>query len=89
MQSISALELRQSLSKVMARLKRTGKPILLRRGKEPVAVIISLEDFRERFSEQQAEAERRQLLIEMDALARVSKQKASGVEVLRELRDDQ
>ena len=84
--SANALELRQSLGRVIARLRRTKEPILLKKGKEPVAVIICLEDYQERFAEKDAAERRLSLLAQMDAMARPSVDGSAGVEILRELR---
>lgn len=86
MKRVNALALRQSLGKVVAALERDGRPILLERGRRPVAVLISLKDFEERFVEQAASAARERLLEEMDALARRSTDPTPAVEILRELR---
>lgn len=86
MKRINALQLRQSLSRVMAALEKGGGPILVERGRRPVGVLISLRDFEERFVEKSASEARRKLLEEMDALARRSADEASGVEILRGLR---
>lgn len=86
MKRVNALQLRQSLGKVVASLERTGEPILLEKGRRPVAVMISLRDFQERFVEKAAAEARDQVLAEMDALATESIDKTPAGEVLRELR---
>ena len=40
MKSVNAVQLRQSLGKVVARLQKDGEPILLQKGHRPVAVLI-------------------------------------------------
>lgn len=87
MKSVSALALRQSLGRVVASLEKNGPPVLLRKGRKPVAVLISLRDFSERFVELDAAQAREQLLKEMDALIRPGRTKAKAMEVLRALRD--
>ena len=86
MKRVNALELRQSLGKVVAALERTGEPVILEKGRRPVAALISLRDFQERFVEKAAAEERARLLAEMDRLARPSKDRTPSVEILRELR---
>jgi PHD/YefM family antitoxin component YafN of YafNO toxin-antitoxin module len=86
MKKVNALELRQSLGKVVAGLDRTGEPILLEKGRKPVAVLISLRDFRERFAEKQAAEERAAVIAAIDRLARKSSDPTAAVDVLRELR---
>lgn len=86
MKRVNALELRQSLGKVVAALQRTGEPILVEKGRKPVAVLISLEDFHERFVEKAAAEARERVLADIDALARESVDPTPAVEILRELR---
>lgn len=86
MKRVNALELRQSLGKVVSALERNGEPVILEKGRRPVAVLISLKDFRERFVEKAATEERNRLFERMDALARRSADPTPAVEILRELR---
>jgi hypothetical protein len=65
MKEINAVQLRQSLGRLAATLKRTGEPILLKVGREAVGVIITVKDFRERFVLGQAAAERVRLVEEI------------------------
>ncbi|MFA5787434.1 MAG: type II toxin-antitoxin system Phd/YefM family antitoxin [Actinomycetota bacterium] len=86
MRRLSALQLRQSLGKAIEALQRDGEPILLERGRKPVAVLISLRDFQERFAEKAAAEARDRVLQEMDALATSSVDATPVIDVLRELR---
>jgi len=86
MKSVTALQLRQSLGKVVATLQRTGEPIILEKGRKPVAALISLRDFQERFVEKAAVEARQRILAEMDELATRSVDKTPAVDVLRALR---
>jgi prevent-host-death family protein len=86
MKKVTALALRQSLGKVVAALQRTGEPVLLQKGRRPVAVLISLRDFQERFVEKAAAEAREAILADMDALARPSADPTSARDVLRDLR---
>lgn len=86
MRSVTALELRQSLSRVVSMLEEGGEPVILCRGRRPVAALVSLRDFRERFVEQDAAREREHLLQAMDELARLSADPTPSVEILRSLR---
>jgi PHD/YefM family antitoxin component YafN of YafNO toxin-antitoxin module len=88
MKKVNALELRQSLGKVLTALEKHGEPILLERGRKPVGVIVSLKDFQQRFVEKSASAARQKILDAIDELATTSKERKSTVEVLRELRED-
>ena len=49
MDSVSARELRQSLGRVLDQLESGAGPVIVRRGRRPAAVLVSLEDYRERF----------------------------------------
>lgn len=86
MKKVNALELRQSLGKVVEAIQRTGEPILLEKRRRPVAVLISLRDFEERFVEKAAAEARERVLQDMDRLATTSVDRTPAVEVLRELR---
>jgi PHD/YefM family antitoxin component YafN of YafNO toxin-antitoxin module len=86
MEHVNAVDLRQSVRRIVERLERSGEPIILERGGKPVAAIISLKDFQERFAERAALEERDRILEEMDRLARPSADRTPAVQVLRELR---
>lgn len=60
--------------------------MLLQRGRRPVAVLISLRDFQERFVEKAAAEARDAVLAEIDALARPSADSTPSADVLRDLR---
>lgn len=49
MKEVNAVELRQSVSKVARALERGGGPILLRVGRKPVGVIVSIAEYRQHF----------------------------------------
>ncbi|MFA5890401.1 MAG: type II toxin-antitoxin system Phd/YefM family antitoxin [Actinomycetota bacterium] len=86
MKKVTALDLRQSLGKIVEAILDDGEPILLEKGRRPVAVLISIRDFQERFAEKDAGEARAKILEEMDALSMRSIDPTPGVEVLRELR---
>ncbi|MBI4729138.1 MAG: type II toxin-antitoxin system Phd/YefM family antitoxin [Acidobacteria bacterium] len=88
MKRVNALQLRQSLGKVIAGLEKTGEPILLEKGRRPVGVIVSLRDFQERFVERAAAEARTKLIEEMDRLATTSADPTPVVDVLRDLRGE-
>jgi len=88
MKKVNALELRQSLGKVLAALEKHGEPILLERGRRPVGVIVSLQDFEQRFVEKSASAARQKIFDAIEALSTISRDPRSTVEILRELRGD-
>lgn len=86
MQKVNALELRQSLSKIVSRLQKTGEPILLEKGRKPAAVLISLEDFKTRFVEKDADQARRKVEARIRGLARKSTVPQTAEEILNGLR---
>jgi PHD/YefM family antitoxin component YafN of YafNO toxin-antitoxin module len=65
MKELNAVDLRGSLKTLARSLERDGEPILLKLGRKPVGVIVSLSDFRERFALEAAKDERRRLLEEI------------------------
>lgn len=50
MKEVNAVQLRQSVGRVARALERGGGPILLRVGRKAVGVIVSIDDYRERFA---------------------------------------
>jgi prevent-host-death family protein len=88
MRRVNALELRQSLGKVLGLLQRSGQPVVIEKRGREVAVLISLRDFRERFSEKAAADERDRLIAEMDALAASATvvDKTPATQIIREMR---
>ena len=54
MEAVSARELRQSLGGVLDQLERGAGPVIVRRRRRPAAVLVSLEDYRERFVAREA-----------------------------------
>lgn len=65
MREVNAVDLRKSVGEVARLLEETGEPILLKVGRKPVGVIVSLRDFNERFALQAAAVERRRLVEEI------------------------
>lgn len=59
---VTALQIRQSLGKILKRLNSLNEPIVIEKGREPVAVLLSLKTFRERFVDYREEQKREQLL---------------------------
>ena len=87
MDSVNALKLRQSLGKVLRQLQKGGRPIVVERNRQPVAVLVSMRDFSERFADKRAMALREQLVREIHAF-RESQQPSTPdtVSLLREAR---
>lgn len=87
MKRVNALEIRQSLGKVLTMLLRDGEPIIVEKARKPVAVLITLRDFQERFVEKDAAEAREAVFRRMDEIAMNSVDKTPIVEILREIRD--
>lgn len=86
MEKVSALQLRQSLGKTLAKMKKTGEPILLEKGRRPVAVLISLEDFQKRFVDFEADQRRRELVEKIRAAKLPLPEGKSSLDLIRETR---
>ncbi len=84
METINALKVRQSFGKVLKNLQKKNEPILIEKGRTPVAVLISLTAFKERFVDYR-EKEKREALVQLAKKSATSPKKES-LKVLRELR---
>lgn len=86
MQKANALQLRQNLGAIVDKLRKSGEPILLERDREPVGVIISIEDYKKRFVDVDADIARKKIIAEIKAAQiKLPKGKAS-LDLIRELR---
>jgi len=84
MKELSAVGLRNSLAVVAAELERTQEPILLRIGKVPAGVLISLKQFKERFVMSAAAEERKHLVQEiLDSRIDVSESTEDTLDAIR------
>jgi prevent-host-death family protein len=86
MKTVNALELRQSLGRVLRALEKGGEPILIERQRQPAAVLISLEDYRRRFADRDADEERRAIIARIRGLRFSSPSSGTTVDLLRNLR---
>jgi PHD/YefM family antitoxin component YafN of YafNO toxin-antitoxin module len=86
MKTVNALKIRNHLGEVLEELNRTGKPILVSKGRKIQAVLITPEQFKRRFLDFQAEQEKRRLLETIKKLRTKRLGTKDSVEVLRELR---
>ncbi len=86
MDAVNAVELRQSLGRVLRRLERDGAPIVVKRGQKPAAVLISLRDFRERFVDRDADEQRRAVVARLKRLRIATPEGRTTLDLLRELR---
>lgn len=86
MEKTNALAMRQSLGKIIKKLKNGGAPIMIEKNREPAAVLISLEDYKKRFVDQIA-AEGRKSLIEEINKAKIKLPKGkTSLDIINEIR---
>jgi len=81
---VNALEIRQSFGAVLNKLTRHGNPIIIEKNREPVAVLISMKMFKERFIDYQDQQKREELLKAFKDSTQTSK--LDSLEELRKLR---
>ncbi|MGH7893621.1 MAG: type II toxin-antitoxin system Phd/YefM family antitoxin [Candidatus Binatia bacterium] len=86
METVNALQLRQSLGRILARLKKTGRPILLEKDRKPAAVIISLQDYRTRFVDVEADRRRTEMVERIKQAALRTPKGVSSLDLLRVVR---
>jgi prevent-host-death family protein len=86
METVNALQLRQSLGRVLRRLERTGRPILLEKDRKPAAVIISLEDYQKRFVDVEADRVRVEMVERIRQAGLRTPKGVSSLDLLREAR---
>ena len=84
--TVNALEIRNHLGKVLDRLEKTGEPVLVSKGRQIRAVLISPEDYRRRFLDRQVEERRRALVERIESMRRPSTAAQPSVKLLRALR---
>lgn len=86
MKKVNALKIRNNLGEVLDMLTKTGEPILVSKGREIRAVLITPEQFKRRFLDYQAEEQKRQLLQTIEGLQANSLEGQDSLDLLRELR---
>lgn len=86
MKKTNALDLRQNMGKIVKELLKTGEPILLEKGRVPVAVLITLEDFQKRFTDREADAKRNEIVARIQAANLKPPANKSTLDLIREIR---
>ncbi len=86
MKEVTALALRNRLGEILDQLKKTGEPVLVSKGRKARAVMITPEQFEQRFLVYQAEEKKRELLAKVKASRSARIGRKTSLEVLRELR---
>jgi PHD/YefM family antitoxin component YafN of YafNO toxin-antitoxin module len=86
MRKTNALKLRQSLGSIIDQLKKHGEPILVEKGREPVAVLISIQDYKKRFVDVAADIQRRELLEKIRSAKIHLPAGKTSLDIIREIR---
>ena len=86
MKTVNALTIRNNLGSVLDALEKTKEPIMISKGRVIRAVLITPDDFKQRFIDKQAEEERQKLYNRIKSLSSAKVLKKESVKVLRELR---
>jgi PHD/YefM family antitoxin component YafN of YafNO toxin-antitoxin module len=81
---VTALQIRNSLGKILKKLENSDEPIIVEKDRKPVAVLISLKTFKDRFIDYREQKKREEMLNRFIQAGVKSSQ--SSLEVLRELR---
>ncbi len=86
MEEVNALKIRNNLGEILDRLAATGEPILVSKGRKLCAVLVTPQDFEERFLDYKVKEDKKRLLHEMRALRKKKKESMESMELLRQLR---
>jgi len=86
MEQVNALKLRNHLGEILDRLRDKGEPILVSKGREIRAVLVTPEQFEKRFLDWQAEEQRKRFLNDVGQLKKKKKSRLDSLTVLRQLR---
>ena len=86
MEEVNALKIRNNLGEILNRLRDKGEPILISKGREVRAVLITPEQFEKRFLDVKAEEEKRRFMEELTSLRKNKKEPLSSIKLLRQLR---
>ena len=87
MKKTNALELRQNMGKIVKELQATGEPILIEKGREPVAVMITLEDYQKRFVDRVADEKRKEIVRRIEAAKIKLPKGKTSLGLIRDLRN--
>lgn len=86
METVNALKLRNNLGAVLDQLTETGEPILVSKGRQVRAVLITPEQYEKRFIDWQAEKEKATFLENIKRLRQKRLGKTDSIAVLRQVR---
>jgi prevent-host-death family protein len=86
MKRVNALEMRQSVGKVLRQLEKGGQPVIIERRRQPAAVLISLDDYQKRFADRDADEKREEIVGRIRALRFKAPSGKTTLDLLRKLR---
>ena len=86
MQKTNAVKLRQNMGAIVQQLQASGEPILLEKDRKPVAVLISIDDYKKRFVDVDADILRREMIMEIKKARIKLPPETSSLDLIRELR---
>jgi prevent-host-death family protein len=81
---INALKIRQAFGEVLKKLQKSDEPIIIEKGRKPVAVLISIEMFNARFIDFRDAEKKAELLARFKSSAAPARE--SSLTILRESR---
>lgn len=82
----NALKLRQNLGLLLRKLRKNGEPILIEHYREPAAVLISMDDYKSRFVDYEADRKRREMIEEIKKANMPLPPGKTSLDIIRELR---
>ena len=86
MEEVNALKIRNNLGEILDRLDASGEPILISKGRKLRAVLVTPQDFKNRFLDYKVKEDKKRLLEEMHALKRKKTEPVESIKLLRQLR---
>lgn len=86
MTKVNALKIRNQFGEVLELLEKEKEPIFIEKRKQIRAVLISYEDFKNRFIDKQAEAEKKRFIEQIKSHAESSLIEETSLQTLRKLR---
>lgn len=86
MKKTNALQLRQNLGAIIDQMLQHGEPVLVEKGRRPVAVLISIEEYRKRFVDVDADLQRRELVEKIRTAGIKLPPGKSSLDIVREIR---
>lgn len=86
MEEVNALKIRNKFGEILDRLNATGEPILISKGRKLRAVLVTPQDFENRFLDYKIKEDKKRLLDQIHALKRKRKEPVASIDLIRQLR---